>query len=96
MSEDLQDNHWHLDKRVPIALIAGLLLQAAGFGWWAAAIDARVTSNARDITRVERQIEAIIAASQAQAVQLGRIEEAVIGLRSDITRLLRAMEGWDQ
>jgi Tfp pilus assembly protein PilO len=92
----MSDNHWHLDKRVPIALIAGLLLQAAGFGWWAAAIDARVTSNARDITRVERQIEAIIAASQAQAVQLGRIEENLIGLRADISRLVRSMEGRGQ
>jgi len=81
-----------LDKRVPIALIAGLFLQAATFGWWASQIDSRVETNTRDIGRVERQIEAIVAASQAQAVQLGRIEENISGLRADMARLVRALE----
>ena len=83
---------WHLDKRVPIALIAGLFLQAATFGWWASQINSRVEINTRDIGRVERQIEAIVAASQAQAVQLGRIEESVAALRGDVARLIRALE----
>ena len=81
-----------MDKRVPIALIAGLFLQAATFGWWASQIDSRVETNTRDIGRVERQIEAIVAASQAQAVQLGRIEENISGLRADMARLVRALE----
>ncbi|MGE0830808.1 MAG: hypothetical protein AB7O04_15850 [Hyphomonadaceae bacterium] len=33
---------WHLDKRVPIALILALLLEFAGIVWWGAQLSARV------------------------------------------------------
>ena len=35
-------NGWHLDKRVPIALILALGLQTFGIVWWAATINSRV------------------------------------------------------
>lgn len=41
----MSDNHWHLDKRVPIALIATLTLQTCGIIWWAAGINAQVQAN---------------------------------------------------
>jgi cell division protein FtsB len=33
---------WHLDKRVPLALIFAILLQTLTLGWWAATIQQRV------------------------------------------------------
>lgn len=33
---------WHLDKRVPIAIIAALIAQSVTIGWWAATMSARV------------------------------------------------------
>lgn len=35
-------NGWHLDKRVPLALIVTIFIQTAGAFWWAATIAARV------------------------------------------------------
>lgn len=35
---------WHVDKRIPIALIAAILVQTGGALWWAAKVDARVVS----------------------------------------------------
>jgi len=35
---------WHLDKRVPISLIAMLLAQIMAFAWWGSNLDARVAS----------------------------------------------------
>ena len=36
------DRHWHLDKRVPIAIIFAIMTQTAGITWWAARLDSRV------------------------------------------------------
>ena len=91
MADD-ENGGWHLDKRVPLALMFGLLMQAGVFGWWAAAIDGRVAVTERDINRVERQIQVMTTAAQQQAVQLGRIEENLSALRGDIARMVRALE----
>lgn len=37
------DAQWHLDKRVPLALIVAIFLQSVSAVWWAATIHAKVT-----------------------------------------------------
>jgi hypothetical protein len=83
---------WHLDKRVPIALIVTIALQTAMGVWWAASTTRAVEMNRRDIVRLETQADIMRNTAQTQAIQLGRIEEQVTGLRSDIGRLLVAIE----
>jgi hypothetical protein len=83
---------WHLDRRVPIAIITALAVQTAGIVWWAASLSARVDTNARDIARTGGEVAVLRDAAQTQAVQLGRIEEQITGLRTDIGRLLTAIE----
>jgi hypothetical protein len=36
------DTRWHLDKKVPIALIGAILIQTGTFIWFMAHLDARV------------------------------------------------------
>lgn len=86
-----KDSNWHLDKRVPIALIFALAIQSAGAIWWASSISERVTNNTITIEQLERKAEVARATATAQAVQLGRIEEQIIGLRSDLERFLTAL-----
>jgi hypothetical protein len=67
MNED--QDHWHLDRRVPIALIVTIAVQTAGIVWWASDVNARVAQLERQavaaapqperIIRLETQIEAI-------------------------------------
>lgn len=62
-----EDGRWHLDKKVPIALIIAILVQTGTGVWWASSINSRVVSlEARNaassdqpgrIIRVETQIE---------------------------------------
>lgn len=35
---------WHLDKRIPLALIGAILVQTGAAFWWASSINERVTS----------------------------------------------------
>ena len=72
--EDPANGPWHLDKRVPVALILALVVQTFGLGWWAASISWRVTSLERwkddskevaaDIAVVKSQISDIKATVQ--------------------------------
>lgn len=90
MSDEPQG--WHADKRVPIALIVALLVQTSGIVWWAASLSSRVETNARDIARTSSEVAVMRNAAQAQAIQLGRIEEQITGLRSDIGRMVTVLE----
>jgi hypothetical protein len=38
------ESHWHLDKKVPISLIAALLVQFAGGLWFMSKLESRVLS----------------------------------------------------
>ena len=88
----MSDTSWHLDKRVPISLILALLVQTAGMVWWAASLSGRVDVNARDIRATQSEMGVLRSSAQTQAVQLGRIEEQISGLRGDIARLTAAIE----
>jgi hypothetical protein len=48
--------------------------------------------NAKEIAKLETKADAQTLRSNNQAVQLGRIEEQITGLRGDIGRMLKIME----
>ena len=95
----MTEQQWHLDKRVPIALILAIIIQVAGAVYWASKMESRIEANTtrietvdRDMTRLTRQMTTMAEASNTQAIQLGRIEEQITGLRGDIARLVAAIE----
>ena len=68
---DYEDDNkrWHLDKRVPLALIVTIVVQTAGLVWWASSLSERVNSLERTreatapqgdrLTRVEVKLEVV-------------------------------------
>ncbi|HHN73059.1 MAG TPA: hypothetical protein ENK13_03115 [Thermopetrobacter sp.] len=76
---------WHLDRRVPVALIATLVMQTIGVVWWAATISARVDA-------IERRLFEM----HGYAARLARLEErqlAVAGRLDRIEALQRRIDG---
>jgi len=83
----VEESNWHLDKRVPIATIAAIIMQAAAFGWMASSMDSRIaalenyTSELRAARLRERM--AIVETTNVEAgkkfdhidAQLGRVED---------------------
>lgn len=63
------DASWHLDKKVPIALILAIILQTGGMVWWAASAAERLNAlerradaaapYAERLARVETKIETV-------------------------------------
>ena len=61
MGSDMQqDREWHLDKKVPLALIVTLILQSGTFIWWAAKADNRLDNLERLSAISSPQIERIV------------------------------------
>lgn len=86
------DNSWHLDKRVPIALILALIAQLVTAVWLASAAYRDIETNAKSIDTLGERMGIIERSTTTQAVQLGRIEENGRGQRADINRILSILE----
>lgn len=64
-----EDTAWHLDRKVPIALILAILIQTGGIVWWGATTSERLNALERKadlvapqgdrLTRVETRLEAV-------------------------------------
>jgi uncharacterized membrane protein len=84
----VSDEPWHLDKRVPVAMIFAILMQTIGIVWWAATIGADVAQLKTSDVRQDSRIESIQSIAGTQAVQLGRIEENTRATQAAVERLL--------
>ena len=79
-----KDSSWHLDKRVPIALILTIAIQSFAAIFWAGAINTRVAAvesrqNLMEQRQFDQAHESRIAALEARLAgihgRLGRIEQ---------------------
>lgn len=74
--------HWHVDKRVPLAVLLVLAVQTGGIFWWAGATNERMAS-----------MERVIAANAPQADRLTRVEvkvDTIVESVAEIKSSLRA------
>lgn len=86
---DTSDERWHIDRKLPIALIATLIITFSGQTftaiWWASKTDSR-------IEQLERQTTASAPTTTEQGTRLTRVEtklEAVQDGISEIKSILR-------
>ncbi len=75
------DARWHLDKRVPISLLLGMLLQTVGAFWWAATVSERINN-------LEKRADA----TAPQADRLTRVEVKLDGVQDAIGRVERLIQ----
>jgi hypothetical protein len=90
-SEREQDAHWSIDKKVPLALLIGLVLQAGAGVWFAAALQGQVNTHDRrigslevsdtriheDARRISEALARLDERLQAQTAILRRVEDAI-------------------
>ena len=70
------DGQWHLDKKVPIALIIMIVLQIAGGVWMASKLDSRVANLEKIDVAHERSIERLTLERDGIRDRLTRLEES--------------------
>jgi hypothetical protein len=71
---------WHLDKKVPVALIFAIAMQTAGAIWWASAVNSRIAA----LEHGQLQVSSV-------NDRLARMEERVIGLSEGIRDIKTAV-----
>lgn len=79
--EDPASGFWHLDKRIPIALIVTLGIQTGLGIWWAADLSARLT-----------QVERVQAAASPHSERLTRVETRLEAVQQGIERIERLIQ----
>lgn len=82
---DPASESWHLDKRVPLALIITIFLQTSGVFWWASGIN----------TRVEN-LEASMRISGGDRDRLVRVEEKLEGTKELLVSIDKRLERMEE
>lgn len=89
--EDPQTSHWHLDKRVPLALIVTIAIQTAAALWWAASVtfrvDGLIDNQAETKNRIAALEHQIVLTDRQSAVieqQLKATNDNLSRLRADV------------
>jgi lysozyme family protein len=85
----MSDTQWHLDKRVPVALLLGLLLQGGGVIWWASGANER-------LSQIERRLEGFAARSETldnTVQQQGQTIAVLLSRIDDTNRNLDRLRG---
>ena len=90
-----EDTRWHLDKRVPIALVFLIITQTAGAVWWASAVNGSIAALERRVDfgdetnrRQYDRINADSEASRQTAKQLARVEGLLQSIDRQVTGLV--------
>src|SRR5690606_14735699 len=82
------DSQWHLDRRVPIALIITIIVQAAALIQWGSGITADVTSLKGEVQKMQQEAQ-----SQASKLdKLGILETEIKHISNSLLRLEAALD----
>jgi len=87
-----QPEAWHLDKKVPVAIIIALGIQFVGAIWWAAKMDARDGEQERRIGAIEVWQDGTQQQLQTMSERLARIDER-LQLQVDLLKDIRNRVG---
>jgi hypothetical protein len=88
MPPKLVDESWHLDKKVPVAIIVVLIGQFLLGLWFIAKLDSKVEEQASRLAKTEAQISNIDREARDFGNRMARIEEKSSAMLS----LLQAIE----
>ena len=76
MKNEIEMQSWHLDRRVPVALIAAIAFQTAGALLWAGAVSQRLSFLEQRAAREEGLLE-----------RTARVEEQALSMRGALRRI---------
>lgn len=90
MTTTVETGAWHLDKRVPVALIFAIIIQTATAVWWVSGVSHRVDSAIAVNDQQNNRIQAVEGVTNAQAVSNATTSAQLAALRDSLTELKTA------
>jgi peptidoglycan hydrolase CwlO-like protein len=88
----LMTEHWHLDRKVPIALIFTIFVQSATLVWWLSSLNQRVFMTERSITNLESSQVTANEKFEAQRTQVAILVEQIGNTNKNLERLQSEMK----
>lgn len=91
MTDD--DGHWHLDRKVPLAIIIAIVAQTVAATWWAASLAAKVEMIENRVNKTEARAEKAETEARGLGERLIRLEAgntAILEQVREINHRLRA------
>lgn len=85
----MMEDNWHLNKSVPITLVAAIVLQTIALVWYVSQLDGSVENNSRDLVRHETRLESLERVVQNQAVTMGRMDENIKAIRNAVEQMAK-------
>jgi len=92
------EKHWHLDKRIPLAMLLAFGVYTATMIWWAATLQAQVTVNANEttknafrVTQLETQMSAQNTSLSVLLSQMQTVTNEMARLREEISQTNQIM-----
>lgn len=92
MTDIIQGESWHLDKKIPIALIITIILNTGSFVWWMSSLDAAVDVLKRDQERIDIRLKESEQKNNGSSDRLIRLEEQVSQQTKMLERILVKLE----
>ena len=78
-------DHWTFDRRIPIGIIATVLLQSAALVWWARGVVADIDAVRSDKAQLQRRVTAIEDRTERERLsERMAVMEAQMRLQTDL------------
>jgi hypothetical protein len=87
---------WHLDRRVPIAIIGALIMQTMLLGWWTSKVDSRIENLERSDMRTDTLIQSRIKMADDRFEGLQRDRDRIVRVEEQLKALLDLVRRIDQ
>jgi hypothetical protein len=84
---------WHIDRRIPVALIGTLGLQLIFGVWWLSSMEFRVEAHEKQLTRIESAMSENDRDSQGLDNRLTRLEEKLSSQTEILQEIKRILNG---
>ena len=91
MTDEIDSQSWHLDKKVPIVLICAILAQVVTFAWWASAQNSLTLAHEKRLDQAERRIEIQDTGTRTLSEKVVRIEANTDNIVNSIRRIESAV-----
>lgn len=88
--ERATEGAWHLDKKVPVALIMAIVIQTGTFIWWLSAQSARLETVVQVNATQDTRIGAIEVTTNAQAVNAATFAAQMAAVRESLQEIKEA------
>lgn len=86
-----EKEQWHLDKKVPIALIFAIVVQSFAAIWWAASVDARLTYAEDTVIKLTLNLDKTEDKANITNERMARVEGMLESIDSRLERITRLL-----